>query len=272
MPIIVTETPSDFVDYLTDPGLPVYDMSIPLKQYVCANPSFGGNAEASRVIGYANQKIYLNENTKTSISSQTRNIGRLTTGQGYPDDFILLMEHMADNIGKMRSASELKEYFRDPNLDVEAILNKMVEKKVFGMDCIGFVSQYLVYAGVWQEYKPYYPADYRREFKPVNSLSEVERLCLVIWNNYHIGIIDNVVSYDSDRDEILVDLCQSSSGEAKGPQTNSNVTLVKSPGDTFEGAQKFKILRAGSPAMPVQHAVYICKKPGLVWEGDMAYD
>ena len=48
-----------------------------------------------------------------------------------------------------------------------------------------------------------------------------------------------------DRDEILVDLCQSSSGEAKGPQTNSNVTLVKSPGDTFEGAQKFKILRAG---------------------------
>lgn len=35
MAIIVTDTPSDFVDYLTDPGLPVYDMNIPLKQYVC---------------------------------------------------------------------------------------------------------------------------------------------------------------------------------------------------------------------------------------------
>jgi hypothetical protein len=274
MPIIVTETPSDFVDYLTDPGLPVNGMNIPLKQYVSSNPNFGGNAEAAEVIGYATQKIFVDENAKTKISSQTRNIGRLTTGQGYPDDFILLMEHMADNIDKMRSAPELKkkDYLRDPNLKVEAILNKMVEKKVFGLDCIGFVSQYLVYAGVWNEYKTYYPADYRKEFKPVKSLSEVERLCLVIWNNYHIGIIDNVESYDSERDEILVDICQSSSGEAKGPQTNYSVTLRKSPGDTFEGAQKFKILRAGSPAMPVQQTLYICKMPGLVWQNDMAYD
>jgi hypothetical protein len=274
MPIVVTDTPSDFVDYLTDPGLPVYDMNIPLTQYVCSNPNFGGNAEAAQVIGYANQKIFVDEISKTRINSRTRNIGRLTTGQGYPDDFILLMEHMTDNIDKMRSAPELKnkEYFRDPNLGVEAILNKMVEKKVFGMDCIGFVSQYLVYAGVWQEYKTYYPADYRREFKPVKSLSEVQRLCLVIWNNYHIGIIDNVDSYDSDTDEILVDICQSSSGEAKGPQTNDGVTLRKSPGDAYEGAQKFKIFRAGSPAMPVKHPVYICKMPALVWQGDLAYD
>lgn len=274
MPIIVTETPSDFVDYLTDPGLPVYDMNIPLKQYVCSNPSFGGNSESAQVIGYANQKIYTNDFAKTKISAQTRNIGRLTTGQGYPDDFILLMEHITDNIDKLKSAAELKnkEYFRDPNLDTEAILNKMVEKKVFGMDCIGFVSQYLVYAGVWKEYKPYYPADYRREFKPVKSLSEVTRLCLVIWNNYHIGIIDNVESYDPDRDEILVDICQSSSGEAKGPQTNCGVTLRKSPGDTYEGAQKFKFFRVGSPAMPVQHPVYICKMPGLVYQDDLAFD
>jgi hypothetical protein len=274
MPIIATDIPSDFVDYLTDPGLPVYDMNIPLTQYVCSDPSFGGNAEAAQVIGYANQKIFVDEISKTRISSQTRNIGRLTTGQGYPDDFILLMEHMTDNIDKMRSAPELKnkEYFRDPNLDVEAILKKMVEKKVFGMDCIGFVSQYLVYAGVWQEYKTYYPADYRREFKPVKSLSEVQRLCLVIWNNYHIGIIDDVDSYDSDTDEILVDICQSSSGEAKGPQTNCGVTLRKSPGDAYEGAQKFKIFRAGSPAMPVKAPVYICKMPGLVWQGDLASD
>lgn len=274
MAIIVTDTPSDFVDYLTDPGLPVYDMNIPLKQYVCSNPNFGGNAEAEKVIGYANQKCFVDETLKTKISAQTRSIGRLTTGQGYPDDFILLMEHMTDNIDKMKAAPELKThgYLRDTSLDIEDILNKMVEKKVFGMDCIGFVSQYLVYAGVWDGYKTYYPADYRREFKPVKSLSEVTRLCLVIWNNYHIGIIDNVQDYDSEKDELMVDICQSSSGEAKGPQTNYNVTLRKSPGDFFEGAQKFKIFRAGSPAMPVQHPVYICKMPGLVYSDDMAYD
>jgi hypothetical protein len=274
MPIIVTETPSDFVDYLTDPGLPVYDMKIPLKQYVCSDPNFGGNAEAAQVIGHANQKIPIDEMTKKKISSKTRNIGRLTTGQGYPDDFILLMEHMTDNMDKMRKAPELKnkEYFRDPNLDVEAVLKKMVEKKVFGMDCIGFVSQYLVYAGVWQEYKTYYPADYRREFKPVKSLKDVERLCLVIWNNYHIGIIDYVGDYDEEKGELTVDICQSSSGEAKGPQTNCDVTLRVSPKDDYQGAQKFKIFRQGSPAMPVKHPVYICKMPGLVYQGDLAYD
>ena len=61
MSIIVTDTPSDFVAYLTDPGLPVYDMNIPLAQYMCSAPSFGGNAEASQVIGYANEKIYYDE-------------------------------------------------------------------------------------------------------------------------------------------------------------------------------------------------------------------
>jgi hypothetical protein len=65
MPIIVTETPSDFVDYLTDPGLPVNGMNIPLKQYVSSNPNFGGNAEAAEVIGYATQKIFVDENART---------------------------------------------------------------------------------------------------------------------------------------------------------------------------------------------------------------
>jgi hypothetical protein len=274
MPIIVTETPSDFVDYLTDPGLPVYGMHIPLKQYVCSNPLFGGSAEAEQVIGYANKKIYVDEKAKTRISAQTRNIGRLTTGQGYPEDFILLMEHMTDNMDKLRNAPELKskEYFRSPHLDEEAILKMMVEKKVFGMDCIGFVSQYLVYAGVWQEYKTYYPADYRREFKPVKSLADVTRLCLVIWNNYHIGIIDNVESYDPQSGELKVDICQSSHGKAKGPQTNFGVTLRNSPGDTYEGAPKFKIINVGAPAVPVPHPVYICKMPGLVYQGDLDYD
>jgi hypothetical protein len=274
MSIIVTDTPSDFVAYLTDPGLPVYDMNIPLAQYMCSAPSFGGNAEASQVIGYVNQKIYYDEARKIKVSSKTHNIGRLTTGQGYPDDFILLMEHITDNIEKIRVAPELKQkdYFRNPQLDVESILNKMVEKKVFGIDCIGFISQYLVYAGVWQAYKPYYPADYRREFKPVTSLKDVKRLCLVVWDNYHIGMIDNVTSYNETTDELLVDICQSSSGAAKGPQTNCDVTLRMSPKDTYQGAQKFKIVRAGSPAMPVQHPVYICKMPGLVWQGDLAGD
>jgi hypothetical protein len=271
---IVTETPSDFVDFLTDPGLPVYDVNTPLKQYVCSAPQFGGNAEAAQVIGYANQKIFLDDTLKTKVSSMTRNIGRLTTGQGYPDDFILLMEHMYGNMDKLRNAPELKSkpYLRDPNLDEEAILNRMVAAKVFGLDCIGFVSQYLVYAGVWQEYKTYYPADYRREFRPVSSLADATRLCLLIWDNFHIGIIDRVGDFDPDANELEIDFCQSSSGEAKGPQTNYGVILKKVDNSNYQGAQKFKIHHRGSPAMPVTSMVYICKMPGLVYQDDLAPD
>ena len=82
------------------------------------------------------------------------------------------MEHVADNIDKMRSAPELKkEYFGDPGLKVEAILNKMVENKRSVWTALVYF-QYLVYAGVWKEYKPYYPAEYPKEFKPVKSLNE----------------------------------------------------------------------------------------------------
>jgi hypothetical protein len=271
MPTIVTDRPSDFVTYLTVPGLPVNDMNIPIKQYMCANPAYGGNAEASQVIGHANQKIYIDEATKTKISSKTTNIGRLTTGQGYPDDFILLMTHMADNMDRMRAAPELKNksYFRDANLSTADVLKKMVQEKVYGLDCIGFVSQYLVFAGVWDAYKTYYPQDYTREFKPIKTLAEIERLCLVIWDNYHIGIIDNVQSLDEDANECTVDICQSSSGEEKGPQTNVSVTLKLSRGDFYQGKQKFRMERFGSPAMPVRSAVYICKMPELVWLGDL---
>lgn len=274
MSTIVANRPSEFVDFLTNPGLPVYDMHIPLAQYVSSNPNYGGSVEAQLVIGIANRKILVDEVAKTKISAFTRNIGRLTSGQGYPDDFILLMKHIADNLDALGSQPELKKkpYFRLPGQSAEVTLNAMVQAKVFGLDCIGFVSQYLVYTGLWQAYKTYYPADYRREFKPVKSLDEVRRLCLVIWGNTHIGIIDNVVEYNKARGELLCDICQSSSGEAKGPQTNRDVVLRMSPGDAYQGAQKFKIHRVGSPAMPVKSPVYICKMDGLVWSGDLAFD
>jgi hypothetical protein len=271
MPVIVNVLPYQFVNYLTAPGLQVGDMNIPMKQYVSSNPNFGGNEESALVIGLANQKIFDDEVRKTKISAKTHNIGRLTTGQGYPNDFMLLMKHMADNMDRLKALPELKkkEYFKNPNLDTEAILNKMVEKKVFGLDCIGFVSQYLVHSGVWKEYKTYYPADYRREFTPVKSLKEVTRLCLLIWDNYHIAIIDEVISYDEKTKELKIDVCQSSSGEEKGPQLNMGVTLRPLPGANYQGAPKFKMYAPGSPRMPVTAPVYICKHPELVYQDDM---
>ena len=270
---IVTDRPSDFVDYLTSPGLPINNMDIPLKQYLCSVPSFGGNDEAALVIGLVNRKVFMDDATQTKISSQTTSIGRMTTGQGYPNDIMLFMTHIADNIDKVRALPELKNksYIRDPNLSTEDILNKMVAQKVFGLDCIGFISQYLVYTGIWDAYKTYYPKDYTREFTPIRTLSEIERLCLVIWDNYHIGIINNVQSLDTNSGLCVVDICQSSSLKtgATGPQTNIGVSLRKSSSASYLGHQKFDIVGRGTPAMPVSSPVYICKMPDLVWQVDM---
>lgn len=273
MPLVVMK-PSEFVNFLTSPGLPVNDMNIPLKQYMCAEPKFGGNKEASEVISFVNQNIYLDEATKTKISTLTRNLGRLTTGQGYPQDFILVMKHMADNMDKLRTSKQLKNksYFRE-QLSTREVLIRMVREKVFGLDCIGFISQYLVASRVWTEYKTYYPKDYTREFKPIKKLSEIRRLCLVIWDNYHIGIIDKVWSCDESKNECVVDICQSSvRDDVMGPQTNRRVTLKLSPNDFYSNHQKFLIGGIGSPPMPITHPVYIAKMPDLNFLPDLIPD
>lgn len=292
----VDEYPSDFVAFLKEPGLDIPSAEpIPLSQYVCSNEAFGGSRTAESVIGALNSKIPLDKNLVlpgkplspgNKISSRTRNIGRMITGQGYPADFILMMEHFAANFedakklvvqpyksvkgvdgtrtsvpdGRPRPISEI---FNDNGPSASDYLRSMVEKKVFGLDCIGFVSQYLVYAGVWSEYKTYYPGDYAREFKPISKLSEIVPLAVVMWNNYHIAIIDDVYEFDEDNPtSVTVDICQSSSG---GPQLNEGVEIVLAPGDKYNGYQKFKLKNPSD--MPVKANVYIGVMPGLekIW-------
>lgn len=292
----VSELPSDFVNYLTSPGLSIPSAgSIPLQQYVCSVEAYGGSKNAEAVIGALNSKIPVDSSRTAGrdgsispdnrISAQTRKIGRMMTGQGYPDDFVLVMEHFAANFeeakklvvqpydsvkgedGKRHSVPEgrpraISSIYGYKGSNAADYLNAMVEKKVFGVDCIGFVSQYLVYAGVWSEYKTYYPDNYAAEFKPISRLSQIVPLAVMIWDNYHIGIIDSVNSFNPDEENptsVTVDVCQSSSG---GPQINKNVEIAISPGDKFRSYQKFKFKNSSS--MPVKAPVYIGVMPGLV--------
>jgi hypothetical protein len=287
----VTVKPSEFVQELIDPGLEIAGAGrVPLTRYMSAVVEFGGNKECEEVLVPLQS---MKDGQGVKLINQTRNFGRLMTGQGYPSDFKLVMaflvQHMAE-VKRLKTSTWVKEksapgaasklvakgsmsafdrYFKgdeSPN----AVLRKMVAGGVFGMDCIGFVSQYLVRAGVWNEYKPYYPGDYVREFKPVARIDDVKRLNLLIWDNYHIAIIDRIHTsfLDNGKKVLRVDVCQSSNSErTHGPQTNRRVELQETVG-AYKGYRLFKISNVGSPGMPVTNDCYIASMKDLTWLGE----
>jgi hypothetical protein len=114
--------------------------------------------------------------------------------------------------GRPRPISSIFEYGRPL---AAGYLNAMIEKHVFGIDCIGVMSQYPVYAGVWGEHKTCYPKNYTMEFRAIASLRYVKPISLEVWDKYHIAIIDGVTRFNSVKENpasVNVDVCQSSRG------------------------------------------------------------
>ena len=101
-------------------------------------------------------------------------------------------------------------------------LQAMVDDRMFGLDCIGFVGRYLEASGA-RGYHGMYPRNYLSVFPPVRDIREVDDLCILVWvSGSHIAIIDRVVERHPNR--LVVDICQSSGG---GPQLNTRATLTR---------------------------------------------
>ena len=200
-------------------------------------------------------------------------------GQGHPDDFVKIMNFIIANkeaVGKLRievahrtktvnEANQIEyvktidwtgtaydRYFKIGS-DREALL-KMVQDAVFGLDCIGFVSNYLIHVGLWSEYQGYEIDRWPTVFpKRITAYDDVVALCILIWPGSHIAIIDRVTDYNDDNKSCVVDVCQSSKG---GPQTNKGVELKQSGG-------QFQFANLGKPEMPVRSPVTIHQMIGL---------
>ena len=289
--------PSDFVRQLTVDGLQVPNAGVvPLTKYVSAAPAFKRDNNPEDILVPLQQ---LRDKQNRRVVDLTRNYGRLIAGQGYPDDFRIVMGFIADNLDAVKkltvhdwkktvtkdadgknkvkfdaiSTSTAGQRYFTGDGKPRTVLNNMVAGGVFGVDCIGFISQFLVAAGVWNEYKTYYPADYLRDFKPVERLRDVSRLSLLIWENYHIAIVDRVHQYIPDFarvQQLRVDVCQSSGSAAySGPQLNKAVLLQATP-NRWHGFPLFKILSPGEAGMPmpVRGDCVIARMPDLSWVGD----
>jgi hypothetical protein len=272
----VTKSPSDFVTFLTAPGLTNDYCTVPIKSYMCLSAGNGGNDTASSLLGQLRWMKDGGTTLNQNVDPTQYDIA--LKGQGHPNSIIKIMSFIIKNkaaVAKLRIEVAHREkgpnwpavkewvkvvdwtgtvderYFRG-RTDRDALV-KMVEDKVFGFDCIGFVSNYLINAGVWDTYHGYEIDQWPNLFSNrILKAEDIDPLCILIWPGSHIAIVDKFVEL-IDENTCVVNVCQSSTG---GPQLNELVRLKGSGG-------RFAIDDRGSPAMPVVGTVTVHKMPGL---------
>jgi hypothetical protein len=280
---VATMRPSAFVEQLQ--SIPPFNVKL---NYMCGNWGNGGNANAIGVLSALRGKkppmdVSLSDLLKPDFDLMMK-------GQGYYDDFVAMMSWMdrnkeylktikinysaesikkyyADNLGyseekidglKIAASSTVKKngqsiydaYFEPYGGNSAKALQAMAIDKVFGIDCIGFVGQYLNHAYVIDSYPSITAEFYHNYFPKVKSIAEVAPMCILTWGNAHIAIIENVRADGDSRNSRIVDICQSSSS---GPQFNRGATLKQANfglGDRSPAI--FIISGSAEVAMPVQ--------------------
>ena len=261
---IVHSLPYHFVDYLTDPGLRTVAGRVPLKQYLSLSK---GNAEIDALMAQMRaHKITDTDTNKTAdqtVGSTEMNL--IWKGQGHPDAFVKFMNFLWDNQEQLEGVrgtlGQVYEKYFKTNTGQNP-LGRMIKDHYFGIDCIGFVANYLRYVGLWDKYYGYEIDQWDRVFtKNVKSAADVQGLNLMVWPASHVALVDWVHEYVGSN-QVRIDMCQSSAG---GPQCNEYVLLTDT-GQTFEkGYKKFSIAE-GRPDPPVKGHCYIMRWPDLHYQ------
>jgi hypothetical protein len=239
-------SPDDFVYWVTVEGLPTTGGNVRLNKYVSADESFGGSDTSQNLM---NQLAGLMKRKGTT--PPTRNYARLSTGQGYVTDFIAVWSWMHQNLDDVRKLN-VQTSTRKKNAegkydkvdgkvlklaDVFKVgrpfpdgMGELIANGCFGWDCIGFVVQYLITIDHLDEYKTWYSRDYitRGGFKELKTLDDISPLCVLVFGNWHIVLVNLVydVSYD-DATGLLTATVSVSQSYSGGPHTRPHCTLIQ---------------------------------------------
>jgi hypothetical protein len=234
-------SPKEYVDLLHSlpvPGYTGYPGGIvAITSYMSANPQFGGgkggNAKAGKLNGLLQS---LTKGKPENYITKQPEYQRVFTGQGLPMDLAIVMSLVNANRDALAKNADFKAYFKETDF-----LQAMADDGVFGIDCIGFVGNYMVQSGLEPKYVGRRPLDFASLFKPVKSLDQVRPNSVVmLTNGLHIQMIDQVRPKDG---QLLIDLCQSSKG---GPQMNVSVTLSQPhSGGSYLPVDEFRKANAG---------------------------
>ena len=259
---IVHARPSDFVNFLTNPGLNAVAGRIPLKQYVCLNKKNGGNAEIDALLRGLRSKAIRDSKTRQTIDEfvGATELDLLWKGQGRSQAFIDFMDFLTDNKEQLKEVpgtlGKVYETYFAKDDDATA-LKRMVKDHYFGIDCIGFVANYLRHVRLWSEYRPYEIDQWDGVFtQRVNTIDDVEHLNLMVWPGSHVALVDTAWAGDLGPKKCKIDMCQSSKG---GPQINKGIYLTDSGAYTGKGYKLFTL----EGDIPVGGNCCLMKWPGL---------
>ena len=249
----VQKLPSDYVNYLCHPGLKTNAGTVALQRYMGLNT---GNKETAALFqALIDSGIRDTDSMQSAhdvMPAQEWNI--MWKGQGYHVYFVRLWNWMWDNQEQMRDGNNkyLREniynkYFRDRETTGANPFQRMVKDHYFGMECIGFVSNYLRYAGVWRSYKGLANHQWKGHFPHgVNTLDDISRLDLLEWvDKGHIALVDTVNGMTNGKLSLDISQCSGYPGGFNGPMTNEDVQLTDT--GTSEGGQRVFLFESDVP-------------------------
>jgi len=267
---------------MTDPGISTSAGPVPLDQYLCLASGNGGSDSANSLLGQLRWTKDLGKGAMLNSLVGGAEIDIMAKGQGKPADFAAVWEYILRNkeqLKKMRielahrekvgkefvkkvdkSVNFIDYYFKGKS--DAAALHAMVKDKLFGIDCVGFVANYMIYIGLWKKYQGFDIKLWPTHVFPakVQSLDAVQPLNIIVWPNSPIAIVDWVWNKAGPK-TVRVDICQSTSG---GPQCNGFVHLTET--GMAEGRMRFNISE-GTPPLAVKGSVILCGMPGLAYSG-----
>jgi hypothetical protein len=268
--------PYHYVDLLTNPGLQTSAGPVKLNQYLCKTRGNGGNDSANSF--YKNFRWIKDahgQNLNQLVGGKA--IDLALKGQGNDKTFVKIWDFMLKNkdlldkykvevCGRaekdgskdVEEKGKIKKIYFDKMSD-RAALQEMVQDRFFGMDCIGFVANFLIFTDEWDKYHGVSPKRYPEQVCKINidDIKDVKPLDFMVWNG-HVALVDWVWEQIDDK-SARIDMCQSSSG---GPQCNEYVTLKQTNGKGLKGGREFTIM-GGTPLPPVRGHLTIWRKEGF---------
>lgn len=271
----VNKLPADYVDFLCHPGLKTNAGNVSLQRYMSLNK---GNQEINalfnNLVSSGIKDTDSHQSAKDVMPDFEWKI--MWKGQGYHTHFVALWNWMWDNQEQMRDGKNAylrdtvyNKYFRDREKTGVNPFQAMVRDHYFGIECIGFVSDYLRYVGVWNSYKGAANHQWATHFQdPVRSLDDIRPLDLLEFEDVgHIALVDKV--HWVLKGKCVLDISQCSGYPKAGAHAGFNGPM-KSQGayltDSGVGDEGQKLFTLGGD-VPIAGRVQVRRMKGLVYSG-----
>ncbi len=264
--VITSKLPCHYVDYLCNPGLKTRGGIVPLQMYMGAHKN--GEKSASFLTALFGARLAdLDDPSWTPQSCvPDKELAVMIKGQGNDAYYVRLWDWIWDNQEQLGSSNSqvLRDVYNKYFVRKEGGPNPlygMVKDAYFGNECIGFVSNYLRYIKVWNEYRGVDNHRWSLHFpQKIQRLEDVRSLDLLEWTTYgHIALVDDVEGVSNGKLKLDISQCSGFEGGLKGPMSNRGVFLSVAAEQGGDNHTRFTI----SGIVPVGGDLQVRRMPGL---------